>query len=730
MATGRQQAWLGQQRVDLPHLKAIESAVAYDFDVAISLMHAGGRAAVIQGFYISETNAVGAEAESLSMPVAGSILVNYNAAETGAMLRVPDDRPNEVLSPTNPRVIGSFTPGTVNFVGVELVRLPDDSTADVVKFLDPDSDTEISEIVPLGRTLDYRIAISTLDFTSSPGAVPVAKVVTDSANHVTSITDARNLQHRLGSGGSAPRQVNPYSWPGGRNEDLLGGPLAGDRALRSSKDSEDAVKTRIWEVGGGEFWYSPTADRNVQLVSDTGFASTGEPFEVVSGNVHWIGLKFVMDNSRAAVNEVVDQLTSVPGLTDLADGECVYVDLDRTTDRTVSSLNPLVAQKGLLRTLGMSARPGSRYVIVWRSGPNFYARSRNVLGASIRLASTTAVGVARVSIDPLPAWTVSDPVAAALAMNAGGAFAATAGGLSHNRDLGTTTILTPGDLRIGRGNTAGDHNVEYFVDTDDFFHQFRASTVSDSANAASFEFNNENAESLVSAAGAEMRIMALRRQGRVKFTFDADGAFGQPVSTKLPTLMPFGSNDTSRSRTFVKKNKTWKNSVVCAFTGFGLPGFTLAGAGVGATLTATANGQLTMDDVDPGIGARVLIAQIGSVSLPLSRSTNGIYVVTAQGSPSTPWVLTRATDFDEPFDVFRGASVQVEGGTLNGGCSFAVVNHNFAGVAVDVEPIQFGRTDTVSEDKMCWLGLPQSDVPGAEGSVTFAATISGKREMT
>ena len=66
-----------------------------------------------------------------------------------------------------------------------------------------------------------------------------------------------------------------------------------------------------------------------------------------------------------------------------------------------------------------------------------------------------------------------------------------------------------------------------------------------------------------------------------------------------------------------------------------------AGVGVGATLTRTSSfATLVIDGVTVPLGARVL------VRLQTTQQWNGVYTVTNTGSPSTGWVLTRATDAD------------------------------------------------------------------------------------
>ena len=75
-----------------------------------------------------------------------------------------------------------------------------------------------------------------------------------------------------------------------------------------------------------------------------------------------------------------------------------------------------------------------------------------------------------------------------------------------------------------------------------------------------------------------------------------------------------------------------------------LPAYTYnnGSSGVGATITANANGALSLGGGSPTAGQRVLIKDEGGGSSPY----NGVYVVTQAGNGSTPFILTRATDYD------------------------------------------------------------------------------------
>lgn len=88
-------------------------------------------------------------------------------------------------------------------------------------------------------------------------------------------------------------------------------------------------------------------------------------------------------------------------------------------------------------------------------------------------------------------------------------------------------------------------------------------------------------------------------------------------------------------------------------------------AGVGATLTnAGVQTTFTVDGVMPTVAQRVLIKD------QADQTQNGIYTVTNVGSGATNWVLTRATDYDEPSEINPGDLVPVTDGTLNAGTSW------------------------------------------------------------
>ena len=111
----------------------------------------------------------------------------------------------------------------------------------------------------------------------------------------------------------------------------------------------------------------------------------------------------------------------------------------------------------------------------------------------------------------------------------------------------------------------------------------------------------------------------------------------------------------------VKSGLNVKDSVkVASAAALAASTYSNGSSGVGATLTANANGALTIDGVNSGLGTkRVLIKD------QTDASQNGIYTVTNAGSGAAAFVLTRATDADTGTELTGGTFVFAEEGTAN-----------------------------------------------------------------
>jgi hypothetical protein len=107
---------------------------------------------------------------------------------------------------------------------------------------------------------------------------------------------------------------------------------------------------------------------------------------------------------------------------------------------------------------------------------------------------------------------------------------------------------------------------------------------------------------------------------------------------------------------------SWHQRCELATTG-ALPACTYdnGDTGYGATLTANANGALSIDGIAVVAGHRILVKD------QVDTTQNGIYVATNAGGASAEFVLTRATDYDQGFEIFEADVVAIgAAGTANG----------------------------------------------------------------
>jgi hypothetical protein len=90
--------------------------------------------------------------------------------------------------------------------------------------------------------------------------------------------------------------------------------------------------------------------------------------------------------------------------------------------------------------------------------------------------------------------------------------------------------------------------------------------------------------------------------------------------------------------------------------------------GIGATLTANSNGALVVDGHTMATDERLLVKN------QTTGAQNGIYVVTATGDGSNPFILTRATDADNSpsGELAYGDFCFVQTGTVNAGFGYIV----------------------------------------------------------
>jgi len=135
-------------------------------------------------------------------------------------------------------------------------------------------------------------------------------------------------------------------------------------------------------------------------------------------------------------------------------------------------------------------------------------------------------------------------------------------------------------------------------------------------------------------------------------------------------------------------------------------------AGVGATLTATANGALTVDGVATTVGMVVFVKN------EATQANNGLYTLTQLGDGTHPYILTRHVDMDQSAE-FTGAFVVVDtAGTSNGG-SLWICNNNGA-VTVGTTAITFTQLNKGTD-------LSQGNGISISGNVVSVVTANSGR---
>lgn len=139
--------------------------------------------------------------------------------------------------------------------------------------------------------------------------------------------------------------------------------------------------------------------------------------------------------------------------------------------------------------------------------------------------------------------------------------------------------------------------------------------------------------------------------------------------------------------------------------------------GVGATLTGSSNGALTVDTIAVAVNDRVLVAGESNAA------NNGVYTVTAIGSVSTPYVLTRSTDLDQGTE-FPGAMVPINTGATNSGALF--ICGPSSAVTVGTTPIPWSElsigTGYAPINSPAFTGTPTTPTPATADNSTRIPT--------
>jgi hypothetical protein len=147
-------------------------------------------------------------------------------------------------------------------------------------------------------------------------------------------------------------------------------------------------------------------------------------------------------------------------------------------------------------------------------------------------------------------------------------------------------------------------------------------------------------------------------------------------------------------------------------------------SGVGATLTATANGAFPTID---GVTLNTTTTRRLLVAGQTNAAHNGLYVLIQQGNGSTPWILRRCVECDTAEEI-PGSYVFINGGNVyaNTGWVASVVNPSTFVVGTDaINWIQFSGAGTFTAGTGLTLTGTVFSVNASQTQVTEVGTLIG-----
>jgi hypothetical protein len=143
--------------------------------------------------------------------------------------------------------------------------------------------------------------------------------------------------------------------------------------------------------------------------------------------------------------------------------------------------------------------------------------------------------------------------------------------------------------------------------------------------------------------------------------------------------------------------------------------------GVGATITAASNGAIgTIDGASVSVGSRILLRA------QTDNKQNGVYTVTAVGSVSAPWVVTRATDADNnpSGELANGDFTFVTSGSTNGSKGFIL--NTTGSITIGTTGITYAQFNA-SEAVIAGAGITKTGetISIGTGAITSSMILDG-----
>lgn len=252
------------ERIDLPDLLSIDSYGAGDWKYFMQSLVGTSKPYVLYGFdVINPGSAIGLP--SCSIRVADSIVYYPGAAAGPFFYGLPEG--NEASTPLVPQLRTNAT----NYVYLVLSTV--NTASDTRALWDPDRNGgdggEFTQDINTESVIQAQLGISTGSFPVN--TVPLA-IITMGPSAITSITDARDMMFRLGTGGISPNAEADYVFPSLPNStyaraETSGSTVSlsdpnpfqgGDKNIKTLKQWMDAIMTKLKELGGTTYWYEDT----------------------------------------------------------------------------------------------------------------------------------------------------------------------------------------------------------------------------------------------------------------------------------------------------------------------------------------------------------------------------------------------------------------------------------------------------------------------------------------
>jgi hypothetical protein len=256
-----------QQRIDLSHLSGMDSFNAADFRMFQKILGGQDVNYVIRGLEIVSVSGL-----QVTIGVANSIVL-ANLDNVASFY---------VASPSESATVLTISSGVTNaYIEATLTRVT--GTKVNTAFWDPSSPSNTnsagSEFLSPSDFQEYvqlNFSVNTTGFTGS--AIKIA-IVSSNSSQVTTITPAREMFFRLGTGGAIANPDYNYPWSATRSEPVITGnasaigtssPLnpyyksdgvgsVNDYDITSLKQWMNAVMSQIKAMNGTPYWYSSIA---------------------------------------------------------------------------------------------------------------------------------------------------------------------------------------------------------------------------------------------------------------------------------------------------------------------------------------------------------------------------------------------------------------------------------------------------------------------------------------